>query len=108
MTNKAPGLTGQQCHSNVDEEILRQVKLYIDRFARRYISATFTEDDVEDLVQNSWIKFWKASPQGVISLKSYVRQLVHHDFISMVRKRRKFLLLERTDDCEYPYRQDAV
>lgn len=108
MTNNAPGLTGQQCRSNVDDETLRQVKLYIDRFARAFISVTFTEDDVEDLVQNSWIKFWKACPREVISLKNYVRQLVHHEFVSMLRQRKRFLRLKTMEDGEYAYAQEAV
>jgi DNA-directed RNA polymerase specialized sigma24 family protein len=108
MIDEAPGLTGQQCHSTVDDETLKQVKLYIDRFAQTYISATFTAEDVEDLVQNSWVKFWISSPQGVISLKSYVRQLVYHEFVSMLRKQRKFWSLKTTEDGEYLYPQDAV
>lgn len=108
MTNDTPGLTGQQCHSKVDDETLRQAKLYIDSFAWAYISATFTEEDVEDLVQNSWVKFWMASPQDVISLKNYVRQLVYHEFVSMLRKQRKFWPLKTAEDGEYLYPQDAV
>jgi DNA-directed RNA polymerase specialized sigma24 family protein len=108
MIDDAPGLASQQCHSTVDDETLRQVKLYIDRFAQAYISTTFTAEDMKDLVQNSWIKFWMASPQGVISLKSYVRQLVYHEFVSMLRKQRKFWPLKTTEDGEYLYPQDAV
>lgn len=108
MIDEAPGLTGQQCCSTVDDETLRQVKLYIDRFAQAYLSATFTTEDVEDLIQNSWMKFWMASPQGIVSLKSYVYQLVYHEFISMLRKQRKIWPLKTAEDGEYLYPQDAV
>jgi DNA-directed RNA polymerase specialized sigma24 family protein len=98
----------QQPRANVEDESLRQVKLSIEKCARAFASVGFTQDDVEDLVQNSWIKFWKASPQEVISLKSYVRQIVHHEFVSMLRQRKGFLLLETTEEGEYIYPQETL
>ncbi len=92
------------------EEILRQFYPYIVSlvwgfiYGNTAIAPSAVLDLVaEDIIQMSLIKLWLAllvEEKEILSLKSYVRSITYHEFISMIRSLKSDLPLPFDDDGE--------
>src|SRR5579859_5369194 len=92
-----------------DDEGLQEVKLYIDAVVRNIVPTTFSYDDREELAQQSWIKYWRITQEREISYpKTYIRHIVHSEFITMVRKRQRSVPMVISEDGEPDLDQGKV
>lgn len=92
-----------------EEEILAQNDWYIIFLAwqivngnTKFVHPAVLDLMVDDLIQNSRIKLWLALRKGVSihSLKGLIRQIVHNEFINLVRQHKPSLSLPLDDDGE--------
>ena len=91
------------------EETLQRNDWYISSLAWQHVNGNskFVHSEVldllvDDLIQNSRIKLWLALKKGVSihSLKGLIRQIVHNEFINLVRQYKPTLSLPLDDDGE--------
>ncbi|MBV9229748.1 MAG: hypothetical protein JOZ18_10580 [Chloroflexi bacterium] len=109
MQSDVPGSLAHKSSSNVDDEPLRQVKPYIDALARKMAGTVFSDADVDDLAQNSWIKFWLVSlEQEIRHPRTYIWRIVRSEFVTMLRRRKMHIPLTTTEDGEIEYIQGNV
>lgn len=93
---------------DTEEEILERYNWYIVLVAwqivlrsTRIAHPAVLDLLVDDLIQNSRVKLWLALKVSTIgNLKSYIRQIVHHEFINLVRQHKPVLPLPIDDDGE--------
>jgi DNA-directed RNA polymerase specialized sigma24 family protein len=92
-----------------EDEILEQYDWYIRFLAwhivnrnGKIVHLALLDLMVDDLIQNSRIKFWWALKKGVPihNIKALLRQIVHNEFINMVRQHKPALSLPLDDDGE--------
>src|SRR6516164_4769871 len=101
MQTAVPESLAHKSSSNVGDEPLRQVKPYIDALARKMARTAFSDADLDDLAQNSWIKFWLVSQeQEIRHPKTYIWRIVHSEFVTMLRRRKMYVPLTTTDEGE--------
>ncbi len=86
--------------------ILEQLDKYIVAMAQRnvpqQISAPETRDlDVDEIAQNARIKLWQALQKDqILNARAYVRSIVYHEAINMVRSNKPKLSLFGANDGE--------
>lgn len=92
-----------------EEEILARYDTYITFLAwlivnsnSKFVHPAVLDLLVDDLIQNSRIKLWLALRKGVsiFNLKGLIRQIVHNEFINLVRQYKPTLSLNLDDDGE--------
>ncbi len=92
-----------------EEEILAQYDTYIIFLAwlivnsnTKFVHPAVLDLLVDDLIQISRIKLWLALRKGVSirNLKGLIRQIVHNEFINLVRQHKPTLSLPLDDDGE--------
>ena len=103
------GISPDDSDPPTEEEILAQYDSYIISLAwlivnsnTKFVHPSVLDLMVDDLIQNSRIKLWQALRNGVTihSLKSLIRQIVHNEFINLVRQHKPTLSLPLDDDGE--------
>ena len=92
-----------------EDEILEQYDWYIRFLAWQIVSRNgkiahlaVLDLMVDDLIQNSRIKLWGALEKGIPihNIKALLRQIVHNEFINMVRQHKPALSLSLNGDGE--------
>jgi RNA polymerase sigma factor (sigma-70 family) len=81
-------------HGNINDQ-LAQLDSYIyklvqQHFPRHLVSPDALYHEIEDIVQNTRIKFWRASLRiSVYQARAYIRMIVKNECIDFVRRSRK-------------------
>ena len=94
MTSFNPAPSDSDSEDIEIDDLLKKYESLIRRLANTYLTCNYQNFDVEDLIQRSLIKLWRAAEKTVIVYpKSYIARIVSSEFNSMLREQKKHLQL---------------